>query len=52
MRASVVVERNPVTDHATDVLLGFKVLPLAMGALLYERTDQMLDHASPLQEFG
>lgn len=43
MWSVVVVKRDPVTDHAASVLLGFKAM--AMDALLFECPNQALVHA-------
>ncbi len=43
MRASGVVEADPVTDGACRVLDA--VEPLAMDALFFDRADDALDHA-------
>jgi hypothetical protein len=41
--ASLVVEADPVADHAASVLQALEAV--SMYALLFERTDRTLDHA-------
>ena len=43
MRPSVVVEVDPVGDRSAGVLLALESLP--MHALLFERSNQALNHA-------
>lgn len=42
VRAPVVVELDPVADHAAGVLLAFEAVP--MCALLLQGADDPLDH--------
>lgn len=50
MRAPVVIEADPVTDHAAGVLQGLE--PVAMNALILEGFDDPLDHAVLLGAVG
>lgn len=46
----MVVQADPVCDHAAGVLQGFE--PVAMHALVFERSDHALDHAVLLRAVG
>ncbi len=50
MRATVVVEGNPVTDVAHRMLDGFETV--AMHVLLLQRADEAVDHAVLLGTVG
>lgn len=50
VRALVVVETDPVADHATGMPQGLETV--AMHTLLLERTDDTLDHAVLLRAVG
>ena len=43
MRPQIIVEGNPVTQHAAGMLDGFKAV--TMHTLFLDRTDKSFDHA-------